>query len=96
MFGANLSFWPQKWRILIILDIPSTVALFSYNINFRGKKGRVGMIPIVNAVTHDMSTVVTHCLKQTLSHNDHKATISVMVSKFASYAKGCWFQQATI
>ena len=53
------------------------------------------MIPIVNAVTRDMSTVVIHYLKQIGSHNDHKATITVMVSKFASYAKGCWFQQAT-
>ena len=96
MCGANLSFWPRKWRILITLDIPSPVALFSYNINFRGKKGRVAMIPVVNAVTHHMSTVGIHYLKQTGFYNDHKATISVMVSKFVSYGKGCWFQQAVV
>ena len=96
MCGANLLFWPRKWCILVTLDILSAVALFSYNISFSGKKGKVTVIPIVNAVTHDMSTVVIHYLKQTGSHNDHKATVSVMVNKFASYAISCWFQQATM
>ena len=44
MCGANRPFWAQKWHLLVTLDIPSAVALFSYNIIFRSKKGKVVMI----------------------------------------------------
>ena len=66
----------------------STVFFFS-NIIVRGKKGKVVIIPNANA----KSTVKTHSLKQ---RSSHKATVSVIVSKFAfnkqpyRYLPECW------